>query len=186
MQTYQDYEDVYCPVSTRQGRRECIYRPTRENGTLAERFERFAREWDGRDAYNLHLALQVPMLSSSGTGLPLNVTHIYNVADSDGGWKSIAERYLGRDAAKAISQEKGRVIEGRSFPRRFDSSMISAETKRRICELSLLDYCCLNLPLPSVCRGKHYNISNGAKTELFCIVNKKGRIEPGIFPESRV
>lgn len=48
-----DYEDLFCPPSTRKSRRECVDRPSREDGTLAARFERFVRAWDGRDAYNI-------------------------------------------------------------------------------------------------------------------------------------
>ncbi|KAL7469891.1 hypothetical protein ACHAXS_010186 [Conticribra weissflogii] len=205
LNSYRDYEDVFCPPETRvppQGnRKQCLFAPTRENGTLASRFERFVREYDGLDPFDVHLTLQVPMLSGAD-GNPLHLTKIYNTSDSEGGWKEIARQFLGRDDGDEKGNNDGRgeellgkakematrntkvsggVIEGRSYPRRFDSKLVSVETQRRICQLVLLDYCCLNLPLPEVCRGKHYEASGGSR-ELFCILDKKGRIQPGIFP----
>ena len=42
--SYHDYEDVFCPPPTRRNpnsRRECLFRPTKEDGTLAKRLDRF-------------------------------------------------------------------------------------------------------------------------------------------------
>ena len=54
--------------------------------------------------------------------------------------------------------------------RKFNVDLLSNKTKRRICEFSLLDYCCSNLPLPVVCQG------------FFCILDKDGKVQPGILP----
>eukprot|EP00579_Thalassiosira_antarctica_P006316 CAMPEP_0201878480 /NCGR_PEP_ID=MMETSP0902-20130614/9631_1 /ASSEMBLY_ACC=CAM_ASM_000551 /TAXON_ID=420261 /ORGANISM="Thalassiosira antarctica, Strain CCMP982" /LENGTH=449 /DNA_ID=CAMNT_0048406137 /DNA_START=53 /DNA_END=1402 /DNA_ORIENTATION=+ len=179
--TYHDYEDIFCPVSTRKSRKDCIYRPSKENGTLASRFERFVQEYDGRDPFDIHLTLQVPMMSSIN-GMPLHMTQIYNTTDSEGGWKRIANQFLGENALEGRG-----VIAGRSFPRRFKSDLVSVETQRRICELTLLDYCCLNLPLPTVCLGQHYFPwgNDAVRRELFCVLDAKGHIQPGIFPGIR-
>lgn len=125
------------------------------------------------------------MLSSRRTGLPLNVTYIYNTTDSEGGWRDLARRFLGDDSALARNGEG--VIAGRSYPRRFDAGRVSDGAKRRVCELTLIDYCCLNFPLPAACagRGRRRAIgdeNDGAREELFCRVNEGGRIEPGVFP----
>lgn len=48
-----DYEDVFCPVSTRKRRQDCVFRKSRENGTLASRFERFVEEYDGLDPFDI-------------------------------------------------------------------------------------------------------------------------------------
>jgi hypothetical protein len=195
MKSYDDYEDVYCPIKGRKSRRECKQEKTREDGTLAKRFERFVIDYDGLDPFDVHMTLQVPMLSSN-SGMPLHVTHIYNTTDSEGGWKSIARQFLGanatlgkggdnddRDGRGGEKDGDGGVISGRSYPRRFNSNMVSVETQRRICELVLIDYCCLNLPLPSVCTGRHYRGANDdVDRELYCILDRNGRIQPGMFP----
>jgi hypothetical protein len=185
--SYHEYEDVFCPPETRQSRRECIDKPSAENGTLAERLERFVRDYDGRDPFDVHLTLQAPMLSTHN-GYPLHITQIYNTTDAESGWKSIGRELLGANSSLAQSGSKGVVIEGRSYPRRLNSKLVSEETQRRICELTLLDYCCLNLPLPEVCQGAHYKDKNGVEREFFCKLEAKAgrgseRIQPGVFPE---
>ena len=192
MTSYDDYEDVYCPINTRKSRRDCKQEETKEDGTLASRFEQFVRDYDGREPFDVHMTLQVPMLMSND-GVPLRVTQIYNTADSDGAWRRIAREFLGENATLLGGQEGGDggggggVISGRSYPRRFNSDLVSVETQRRICELVLIDYCCLNLPLPDVCKGRHYRSpdggDDGARRDLFCILDRKGRIQPGMFPE---
>ena len=97
MKSYDDYEDVYCPIKTRKSRRDCKHEETREDGTLASRFERFVSDYDGREPFDVHMTLQVPMLMSND-GTPLRVTQIYNTTDSDGAWKRIAREFIGENA----------------------------------------------------------------------------------------
>lgn len=175
---YHDYEDVFCPPSTRQNpssRRECIDKKSAENGTLAHRLERFIREYNGRDPFDVHLKFQVPMLSTAN-GNPIYLTELHNTTNSEGDWTAIAKRYMGNDH---VFKNKDGVIEGRSYPRRFNSKLVSAETQKRICELALIDYCCLNFPLPDVCKA-------GDK-KLTCKMDydeskKTFRVQPGLFP----
>jgi len=174
MSTYHEYEDVFCPPNTRHSRKDCIFRPSQENGTLVERFERFVREWDGLTPFDVHLTLQVPLMSTSD-GMALHMTQIYNTTDAKNAWKRIAEKYGVQLGAKGV-------IEGRSYPRRFRSELVSKSIQRRICELTLLDYCCLNLPLPETCQGNHYKGPNGEQgQELSCQLHRN-RIVPGIYP----
>ncbi len=118
---------------------------------------------------------------SSADGLPLHITQIYNTTDLEAGWRSIAKRFLGENATLGSNEKGSGVIEGRSYPRRFNSDLVSVESQRRICELVLLDYCCLNMPLPDVCKGSHY-LHGGERRELFCVL-KEGYIQPGMFPD---
>lgn len=127
------------------------------------------------------LTLQAPMLSSND-GLPLHITQIYNTSDTEAGWNSIAKQFLGENATLGSGKKESGVIEGRSYPRRFNSELVSIGTQRRICQLMLLDYCCLNMPLPDVCKGLHYSTDGGDQRELFCVLDSRGYIQPGIFP----
>lgn len=189
LHVYHDYEDVFCPPSARNSRRDCIYRQSQENGTLASRLERFVQDYDGRSPYDIHLALQVPMLSDGSNGRPLYITELYNTTNAEGDWNAIAKRYLGEKAefqnAKnnklAGTKESGGVIQGRSYPRRFDQSLVGEEAQRRICVLALLDYCCLNFPLPSVCSVDGDN--EGICKMDYDDENSRIRIQPGIFPD---
>ena len=100
------------------------------------------------------------------------MTQIYNTTNASNVWKQIAQRH-----GVALHD----VISGRAYPRRFNSNLVLKGTQRRICELTLLDYCCLNLPLPDVCRGEHYG-GDEEKKELVCELDKEGRIQPKHFP----
>lgn len=54
--SYQEYEDVFCPIETRSNRKECVFRESKENGTLTSRFERFVKEYDGRDPFDVQFS----------------------------------------------------------------------------------------------------------------------------------
>jgi hypothetical protein len=45
------------------------------------------------------------------------------------------------------------LVHGRKSPRRFDTSLVQDATKRKICKILMLDYCCLNFELPDVCKN---------------------------------
>jgi hypothetical protein len=183
LHSYHDYEDTFCPPSTRtnpNSRKECVDKPSAENGTLTHRLERFVSEYDGRTPFDIHLSFQVPLLSNK-EGYPIHVTELHNTTNAKEDWKSIAKSYLGEDHVF-----KDGVIEGRSYPRRLNSKLVSAKTQKRICELALIDYCCLNFPLPSVCGD--VDGAAGADKKLQCKMdydeaNKKVRIQPAIFPD---
>jgi len=192
LHSYKDYQDLFCPKHTRSNPnsdRECTYAASKENGTLASRLERFVHEYDGRSPYDIHLALQVPMLSDVSNGRMIPITELYNTTNAEGDWNAIAKRYLGEEAVlrekkAAGTKESGGVIQGRSYPRRFDKSLVGEGTERRICELALLDYCCLNFPLPMEERGNGDDDDDGRN--LSCRMDYdegRIRIQPGIFPD---
>ncbi|KAL7480650.1 hypothetical protein ACHAW6_006324 [Cyclotella cf. meneghiniana] len=182
MQSYHDYEDMFCPPSTRfdpNSRRECVDKASAENGTLSRRLERFVRDYDGRNPFDIHLNFQVPLLSNK-KGYPIYLTELHNTTNAEGDWKAIAKKYLGEDYE---FKNKDGVIEGRSYPRRLNLKLVSAETQRRICGLALIDYCCLNFPLPEVCQD-----GSGTDKQLFCKIDydekaKRVQIQPGLFPD---
>ena len=199
MKTYEDYERIYCPPETRldiKQRRECHDRPTMENGTLAARLERFVKEWDGLSPLDEHLKLQVPILSDRQSGLSFHIDEIYNTTAGKEGWEHLA--YVKNvNLSIPIQIKRGGeanvgVIGARSAPRRFDVKRIGDETKQRICELALIDYCCLNLPLPPPCENLYCKLNYGEEDEKRN--NKSGgeaekkrrlQIQPWTFPTSQ-
>ena len=61
LKTWSDYEDVWCPTSTRGGKSAkdaCTFAKTLENGTLAERLNQYVEETDGRSPFDEHLRLR--------------------------------------------------------------------------------------------------------------------------------
>jgi len=108
---------------------------------LTQRFEQFLDDWDGRDLFDNHLSLQVPLMAHH-SGITRNFTWLGEVGKLDADWKT---------AASLLTFPSPDVIHGRSFPRRMNTSTVTARAKRRICKLLALDFCCLNFPFPSQC-----------------------------------
>lgn len=76
---------------------------------------------------------------------------IYNTATTMDDWEYIVSWY-GRSLPR-----KGE-FNARSVPRRVDTSLVSLEAKRRICHISAIDYCCLNMELPPECAGEEVGV----------------------------
>jgi hypothetical protein len=53
MTEWRDYQEAFCPSRLGRNRRECSESETLENGTLAERFERFVWDYDGVSPFDL-------------------------------------------------------------------------------------------------------------------------------------
>jgi len=172
MTTWDDYQDAFCPPQLGLTRQECRMEETKENGTLAERFERFVWDYDGLHPFDLHLRLQVLHISNPQTGRARRVDEIYTTENTIDDWKFIVE-WFGEELP-----ENGE-FQARSVPRRFDTSKVSLETKQRICNLAAIDYCCLNLQLPPECESDDVGV--------FCALDKSKRdgslrIQPWLHP----
>jgi len=181
MTSYQDFQDAFCPpnlipngfrdrrVASPQPRRPnwCTDQPTRENGTLASKFERFVWEYDGVTPWDVHLSLQVPILSDQKTGRPARITEVFSTETSTENWKFIVAKY-----GQTLPESEN--LNGRAIPRRFDTKLVSIETKQRICQIAAIDYCCLNLKLPLECDG----------VDVSCALDKDERGDYRIQPWS--
>lgn len=165
--TLDDFRHLHCPgeVLEQQGYQGCIDVETIDNGTLAHRFEQFVRDYDGRNPFDVHLKMQAAFLvfNAKSNGDPLPITNLYNASEADKGWLAIAQE-------KGVeAPDDGEVKIGRKISRRFNVELVSDATKRRICRLLALDYCCLNLELPEVCRR---SVADGEI--VFCSVERRG------------
>lgn len=145
--TYEDYVNLFCHSSKKDGRCDEEAHAVPANGglTLIQRFERFVSDYDGTRPFDNHLRCQVPYLVDGRDGLPLPVSTLYDAKDAEGGWRRIA------NGLGVVIPEGGLEVV-RGAPRRFDTSRVSNATRERICRLVALDYCCLNIELPEVCR----------------------------------
>ena len=157
--TIQDFRQLYCPEEILQTGKflQCNGVPSIDDGRLASRFERFVSDYgDGLDPFDVHLNLQVGSLVFP-TGEPFPVTRLYNATVAEGGWQSIA-------SGVGVGIPDGEMTHGRKITRRINVGLVGEETRRKMCRILALDYCCLNIPLPEVCRGK----GGGDEEEVFC------------------
>eukprot|EP00804_Cyclotella_cryptica_P008024 CCRYP_004534-RA/>CCRYP_004534-RA protein AED:0.09 eAED:-0.02 QI:0/0.5/0.33/1/0.5/0.66/3/250/523 len=184
MTEWQDYQESFCPSDLGMNRRECTESETYENGTLAERFERFVWDYDGVspfdlvrddfvvDSFCVSSVYVVPHLSNRHTGRPKRIDEIYHTTSIMKDWEYIANFY-----GESIPDEGE--FQARSAPRRFNTSRVSLATKQRICQLSAIDYCCLNLKLPEEC--------DRSEVDIFCSLEHRARgggfrIQPWYHP----
>ena len=142
----QDFRKLYCPEETLATGRflDCNLIPSIDDGNLAHRFEQFVRDYTGLDPFDVHLNLQLSNLIFP-TGEPFPVTTLYNSSEAETGWQEIA-------SANGVTIPDGEMTHGRKITRRFNVSKVSKVTKRKICSILALDYCCLNMQLPEECR----------------------------------
>ena len=108
------------------------------------------------------LTLQVANIAFP-SGEPFPITTLYNATEAERGWQEIARQ-------KGVTIPSGEMKVGRKKTRRFNMSLISNRTKRKICRIMALDYCCLNIELPEVCRAG--NEDDGDET-VNCAMEKR-------------
>ena len=161
--TYEDYVRLFCRPG-KAGWCEDVPPATPGGLTLTQRFERFVSDYDGIDPFDNHLRCQVPYLVDGRDGLPLPISTLYDASRAERGWRQIANE-LGVDIPE------GGLKAVRKASRRFDTSRVSNNTKEKICRIVALDYCCLNIELPEVCRmhdddGVYCAIKKSQKSRL--------------------
>lgn len=163
LQTIKDYRSMYCPEEVLKLRNFalCNEVPSIDNGTLLERFERFVGDYNGLDPFDVHLGLQVVNLIDGRNGKPLPMSKLYNVSEAEKGWQELASQ---RD----VTITTGGLKVARKASRKFDVAMVSNTTKQKICRLMALDYCCLNIKLPSICTEDQV----GEDSAVYCALDR--------------
>jgi hypothetical protein len=146
MSSIDDYRSYYCPSTIlQQGRYfDCNTVPSIDTGELLGRFTKFVTDYNGTYPFDIHLNLQVSnFIYPNGSPMPL--TRIYNSNETEAGWVHIGNTV----GVSHIPIDE--MTHGRKISRRFNISDVSRNTKRKICHLMALDYCCLNIQLPIEC-----------------------------------
>lgn len=164
LKTIEDFRLFYCPkeVLARGRALDCNEAPSIDDGNLAHRFEQFVRDYTGLDPFDIHLNLQISNLVFP-TGEPFPLTALYNSTEADKGWQEIASE-------KGVKIPDGEMTHGRKITRRFNVDKVSDATKRKVCRILALDYCCLNIELPRVCREDRDGEENEA---VHCAMEKR-------------
>jgi hypothetical protein len=124
---------------------------------FVEVFEKFVEDYDGLDAFDVHIAMQVPgkvYLIQENLGVALHfafqmedglVSQIQNVLHAN-----LTGRQTHSGFLPSLTETKTRPNSAGST-----SSVLrhlSNATLQKICKLSALDFCCLNYPLPPMCQ----------------------------------
>jgi len=162
--TIDHFRKMYCPEELLAIDRplDCNLVPSIDDGNLAHRFEQFVRDYSGLDPFDVHLNLQMSNLVFP-TGEPFPVTILYNSTEAEKGWQEVAKQ-------RGLTIPDGEMTHGRKITRRFNVSKVSDATKRKICGILALDYCCLNIELPLECRGD----DNGEEDEaVYCAMERR-------------
>ncbi len=116
------------------------------------------------------LTLQVTNLVFPN-GQPFPVTTLYNATEAESGWQEIASH-------NGVTIPSGEMKVGRKKTRRINMSLISNRTKRKICQILALDYCCLNIALPEVCSSAGYDDKDADEEDdgdeaVYCAMEKQ-------------
>lgn len=130
---------------------------------LTEAFETFVEDYDGISPFDSHLTLQMPMISSK-KGFAIPFDYIMDTKNMQESLESIAH---------TVGAPVPEVIRGRSYPRRFNVSSLRKETIKKICKLSLLDFCCLNYEMPKECLEIDIPVGQRPRCEWVEISEKK-------------
>mmetsp|Transcript_31063 Transcript_31063/g.34755 ORF Transcript_31063/g.34755 Transcript_31063/m.34755 type:complete len:484 (+) Transcript_31063:59-1510(+) len=126
-----------------------------DDGHVVEAFETFVtHNYDGYTLPNNHLTLQIAQIFRPKNCLRLDVIHDLENLDN-----VFHEMLMGQGLeAKTfqIEKEKKQTPQQRhARPSKFhlNLSRVSVEVQQKVCQLSALDYCCLNYRLPPECEG---------------------------------
>ncbi|KAL7530859.1 hypothetical protein ACHAXR_007350 [Thalassiosira sp. AJA248-18] len=162
-ETIQDFRRLYCPREILATGRflDCNLVPSIDDGNLAHRFEQFLRDYSGLDPFDIHLNLQISSLVFP-TGEPLPMTTLYNSSEAEKGLQEVASE-------RGVEIPDGDMTHGRKITRRFNVNKVSDATKRKICRILALDYCCLNIELPPLCREDEA----GGDETVYCAMEKR-------------
>jgi len=124
---------------------------------MSKMFGEFVEKWDG-ELFDTHLKLQTTQLSKN-IGLSRNFDFIGHIGTFRDDWKKMRKKY----SLPNISHTRAR-----ETIYKLDDSAVSPTTRQKVCRLLALDYCCLNIKLPQVCK----------KANVFCKWVKKPKIDP--------
>lgn len=101
---------------------------------LDEAFRVFVDDYDNKNVFDVHLSNQYSIISKYDSVVFGDLNYIKDVILSP-----------------LVKHKKLEYIRGRAYPRRFNVDNIDQKTIQKICELTVNDYCCLNIKIPKKC-----------------------------------
>ena len=125
-----------------------LYETEEGQKRLLESLRLFIEIYDGEHPFDRHLRQQVPRFYNATTGRTRPLDAIYEVNDAEKVFKQFAQQ------ADPPKQLNGSSTHANTWNLHLNTTgHLSVNQLRKLCHLSALDYCCLNYPLPEVCRG---------------------------------
>lgn len=113
---------------------------------LTNAFTQFVNDYDAQEPFDGHLRLQIPRLTHSKTGIPIKLNATFDSTQMQESFQQIARDVKKTEPITVIhAYDRG--------TKRMDFSSIPDKTRRKICQLSAIDYCCLNYKLPPECQN---------------------------------
>jgi len=113
-------------------------------------FEAFVTDYDGEDAFDSHLGLQIPKMLRFERNRPVGMQRYDRVLESDNLTAELEDlaRYVGAPAPPPLKRRDSSLVPSRVL----DVDSFSNELYQKICKLVATDLCCLNYELPIQCR----------------------------------
>lgn len=125
-----------------------LYRTEKGQKLLMESLRLFLEHYDGEEPFDTHLRQQVPRFYNVTTGRTMSLDAIYDVNDAG----MVFTKFAQIADPPRIVNESSTHKHVRQL-RLNTTGQLSDKHLRKLCQLSALDYCCLNYELPEVCRG---------------------------------
>ena len=157
--------------------------PRTEDGMrrLTQMFEHFVEVYDAETPFDGHIRLEVPRLTNPRTGKTLALDEIFDSRDLQSVFNTLAN-ITGAPTMLDVPKVYSR---GLKF---VNSTWLSDATKRKICQLNALDFCCLNYPLPPECRNDDANMSSSSdvvtSTNVQCRWISKPKVSKSLLIEA--
>jgi hypothetical protein len=107
--------------------------------------EQFVHDYDAKEPFERHLRPQLTQLVDPTAGRTYRLDAIFDTNHMEMGFEQLAKM--------VNASYKPTTLHARSRKdNKLDTNGLSLETKRKICQLSAIDFCCLNYPLPPECQ----------------------------------
>mmetsp|Transcript_25489 Transcript_25489/g.55154 ORF Transcript_25489/g.55154 Transcript_25489/m.55154 type:complete len:390 (+) Transcript_25489:223-1392(+) len=111
---------------------------------LTRTLEQFVDDYDAEDPFDHHLRLQIPRFLDLTTGRTYTMDAVLDTHNMDEQFQEIADMVNASRPEVLHAYERGET--------RLNTSGVSVKARHKICQLSAIDFCCLNYPLPPECR----------------------------------
>lgn len=106
--------------------------------------EKFMKTYDGRVPFNGHLRLQLPRLYNPKSQRTIPLDAVFDTKTMQQNFEALAQQVDATKPEEVIrAYDRG--------DRRINMTSLSMASRREICQLAAIDYCCLNYELPPEC-----------------------------------
>ncbi|CAB9528861.1 expressed unknown protein [Seminavis robusta] len=124
-----------------------LFERARGQQKMKSAMQNFILAYDAEFPFDGHLRLQVPRLAAIETGRTRRLEGIFDTKDIDEQFAQIASMVNAPPPPRSLK------VHVRDKEVQIDATDLTRRLRRKICQLSAIDYCCLNYELPEACKG---------------------------------